>query len=395
MKMSPRHTHRPILPEAALVALGLSLVILLLQTGCHSLPARSKTPTPSPLSTSAIAVPVADISVPAPVITSPAASTLTSVTVYKPPLATEQWIAPPQTPALQPNATVIEGAAAFRPIVPDHLLPTASPISLQTVPLPSAALENSQATVDALNRRITELEKALAESEEKSQPMPAIPDVAQNAAQPAESTVESAPGDKNGPNMLPPPLPAAIPTATPAVIPNVVPDPVTEVEPFAVEKPTVSDPATSKPLPVLPQKTLPRKTPVLSIPGVTVSTKDHEIRFRVTDKALFLPGTCRVSPEAESTLRRIVAEIRAIDPNVSLEIEGHTDNLNVDPANPMQKHDISSLKAVVVMEYFVKSLLWSPERVRTSAHGASVPLGDNGTPEGRQQNNRIDIVVLP
>ncbi len=147
----------------------------------------------------------------------------------------------------------------------------------------------------------------------------------------------------------------------------------------------------------IPATKPPRKAPMLNIPGVTVTTdaERDEIRFGIVDSVLFVPGTHRISPEAEQVLRRIVAEIRTIGPDQSLEIEGHTDSLNVDPANPTQKHDISTIKSVAVMEYFVKSLLWKPEKIRTSAHGATQPLSDNGTPEGRRQNNRVEIVVLP
>lgn len=199
--------------------------------------------------------------------------------------------------------------------------------------------------VDELNRRVAELEKALTESTAEAQQ-------ARRAAE--EAAKKAAELEKNS-------TVKALPTPT------------------VVSKPV------SKP---------PRKAPVLNIPGVTVVAEGEQLRFRLSDKAVFMPGTSRMKPEAEEMFRKIVAEIRNVDPEASLEIEGHTDSLNTDPANPMQKHDLSSVKAVVVMEYFVKSLLWDNGCIRTSAHGASRPIGDNGTSEGRQANNRIEIIVL-
>jgi flagellar motor protein MotB len=50
---------------------------------------------------------------------------------------------------------------------------------------------------------------------------------------------------------------------------------------------------------------------------------------------------------------------------------------------------------MTVMQYFIKSLMRDSSKITSSSYGSARPVGDNGTPEGRARNNRIEIVVKP
>ncbi|GHT15273.1 hypothetical protein FACS1894170_12780 [Planctomycetales bacterium] len=147
-------------------------------------------------------------------------------------------------------------------------------------------------------------------------------------------------------------------------------------------------------------KTLPEnsqsvaKLPAINRQGVTVSQDDQKrTHIEVIDKVLFLPNTWQLTADGEETLRTIAAELKASGPDAILDIEGHTDSLVGDPKNETQKHDISSIKSMAVMEFFINALRWDASRIRTASYGRSRPVADNGTPEGRARNNRIEIVV--
>jgi flagellar motor protein MotB len=222
-----------------------------------------------------------------------------------------------------------EKTMVFRPITPSAIsekpIPESKSISMMAIPTVNNSATTS-ADVDALNRRITELEKTLAENEKK-------------AGQ--------------------------------------------EKQPTTVSKPIVPPIPTS------------RWIPAINHPGVTVSSDGERTRMEITDQVLFQSGSWRLNPNAEELLRKIAGEIRANDPESSLEIEGHTDGvMSTDPANATQKHDISSVKTMVIMEYFVGSLRWNATRIKTSNFGSSRPVADNTTPEGRARNNRIEMVIL-
>lgn len=136
------------------------------------------------------------------------------------------------------------------------------------------------------------------------------------------------------------------------------------------------------------------KLPIINKPGVTVSADAlQRVRIEVIDKVLFMPNEWQLTTEGEEILRTIAAEVRAFDSEAVLDIEGHTDSLMSDPSNPTQKHDISSVKAHAVMGFFVNTLRWDAARIGSSSFGRSRPVADNGTPEGRERNNRIEVVL--
>lgn len=252
----------------------------------------------------------------------------------------------------------------FKPIVPDHFV--SSPVSAESSPLsvpanstsiPSAAPlpspDPSQVKVDELTDRIAKLEKALAESEKKWE------------EEKKRTLPQTAP--------MPAPTPDALKT-----------DPVTS------DKPATTPKAASVKKPVAP-----KALPAFAIAGVAVSSDKEKIRIEVADSALFVPGSWEFNAEAETTLRKIVGEIRANYPNAVLDIEGHTDNLEIDPSDKTQRHDVASHKTMLIMQYFVKTLRWDASKITTTSFGPSRPVAENGTPEGRARNNRIEIVVSP
>lgn len=259
---------------------------------------------------------------------------------------------PPPLPSSSPNASTLpeERIIAFRPLAPEQRIVSretpATVSATATPPAPSAlpAPTISPGQVDELNRRIASLEKALSESEEKLRQAR---------------------------------LPAPIPDTPKPNLEKLLPEPI----------PAVST-TTKKPVPSRP-------LPSFAIPGVSVVSDKDRIRIEVVDGALFTPGTWQLNTGSEETLRKIAGEIRAFAPEATLEIEGHTDNILTDPKNATQKHDISSYKAMIVMQYFVKTLLWKSSKITMSGYGPGRPVADNATPEGRAKNNRIDIVVSP
>ena len=142
-----------------------------------------------------------------------------------------------------------------------------------------------------------------------------------------------------------------------------------------------------------PLQKVPPVLPTISVANVSSSIDGDNVRIRIPDAVLFQPGTVTLSPNGEDALRSIAAEIRTKYPDATLEFEGHTDSLQTDPMNTMQKHEVAGLKSQVVAQYFLQTMQWKTETIATSGHGSNRPVADNGTPEGRAQNNRIEIVV--
>ncbi|MCL2710137.1 MAG: OmpA family protein [Planctomycetaceae bacterium] len=241
-------------------------------------------------------------------------------------------ITPP--PSLPPPKTdMSEQHSAFRPILPEMFVPPLPGQELlKTEPKQEVIIVQPSIvspTIDELNRRILELEAELKE-------------------------VRQAPPPVTFDNLL-----------------------VSEM--LALEPPSVR--------PV-------RSLPIIDKKGVRVYTDEaQQPRIEVPDEVLFMPNSWQLTADGEETLRVIAAELRAFDSMSVLDIEGHTDSLMGDPNNPMQKHEISWVKTKVVMDFFVDALRWDTARIGVSSFGRSRPIADNGTPEGRARNNRIEIVI--
>lgn len=76
--------------------------------------------------------------------------------------------------------------------------------------------------------------------------------------------------------------------------------------------------------------------------------------------------------------------------DLRLRIEGHTDN--VGPADVNQR--LSEERARAVVDYLVGTKGIAADRLEAVGHGAARPAADNETPEGRQTNRRVELVVL-
>jgi outer membrane protein OmpA-like peptidoglycan-associated protein len=70
-------------------------------------------------------------------------------------------------------------------------------------------------------------------------------------------------------------------------------------------------------------------------------------------------------------------------------IEGHTDSTGTEEHNKI----LSEHRAVAVAD-FLKSYGVSGTRITTNGYGEDQPVASNATPEGRQQNRRVDIAIF-
>ncbi|MDV3307410.1 MAG: OmpA family protein [Cyclobacteriaceae bacterium] len=78
------------------------------------------------------------------------------------------------------------------------------------------------------------------------------------------------------------------------------------------------------------------------------------------------------------------------NPEIRVEIGGHTDNVGSDPYN----RQLSERRAQAVFAYLSNNGV-DPARLKTKGYGPDRPVGDNATEEGRQLNRRIEFRILP
>jgi len=108
-----------------------------------------------------------------------------------------------------------------------------------------------------------------------------------------------------------------------------------------------------------------------------------------TQGILFDTGSATIQPESTPTLKEIA---RALQQNADLRlrIEGHTDNTGSADAN----QQLSERRAAAVRDHLVQRENIDPSRLESAGMGQTTPVADNATPEGRQTNRRVELVVL-
>lgn len=105
------------------------------------------------------------------------------------------------------------------------------------------------------------------------------------------------------------------------------------------------------------------------------------------DRLEFETNSANLSPGASEQLRSI-AEILKAYPQVKVKIGGYTDNA----ADAADNRTLSEQRATAAMNQ-IAAFGVDRSRLEAEGYGESHPIADNGTPEGRQQNRRVDIRV--
>jgi outer membrane protein OmpA-like peptidoglycan-associated protein len=102
---------------------------------------------------------------------------------------------------------------------------------------------------------------------------------------------------------------------------------------------------------------------------------------------LFDTGKFNLRSEAREALAKLSGIVLA-HPGLNLEIEGHTDSTGSDELNQKLSED----RAGTVRSYLVEQGL-ADSSVTAKGFGKSMPVADNTTTAGRQQNRRVEIIV--
>ena len=122
--------------------------------------------------------------------------------------------------------------------------------------------------------------------------------------------------------------------------------------------------------------------------NAVLETRDTERGLVVNmGDVLFDTGRFTLRQIAREKLARL-AGIVLNYPGLKLESEGHTDNVGSEALN--QK--LSEQRANAVREYLVAQGILS-EKITSSGKGFSMPVADNKTVAGRQQNRRVELIV--
>lgn len=127
---------------------------------------------------------------------------------------------------------------------------------------------------------------------------------------------------------------------------------------------------------------------------LTVEMKNGKVYVSLSDKLLFKSGDANVEVKGKEALKKL-AEVLSKNPDVSIAIEGHTDNVPIKTPLYKDNWDLSTARATNVVRLLSNEYGMDAHRLTASGKGEFFPVADNSTPEGRARNRRTEIVLSP
>jgi chemotaxis protein MotB len=113
----------------------------------------------------------------------------------------------------------------------------------------------------------------------------------------------------------------------------------------------------------------------------------------LSENILFDSGRADLKTEGQAALTEVAGVLASISDR-DFQIAGHTDNVPIKSARFPSNWHLSTARAVTVALYLADHGVPSL-RLSAAGYADTQPAASNDTPEGRQQNRRIEIVLMP
>ncbi|MEN6449927.1 MAG: OmpA family protein [Thermoguttaceae bacterium] len=135
--------------------------------------------------------------------------------------------------------------------------------------------------------------------------------------------------------------------------------------------------------------------PAMNIAGVNVRRAGDVIRIAIPSQTLFEPGGARLRPGADTLICDVAAEIVRTYPDQIICIEGHTDNDPIASTQWANNHAMSVSQALVVYDVLTSRTRLQANQLSVMGLGGNRPMYSATSPEAKQRNRRIELVVYP
>lgn len=122
---------------------------------------------------------------------------------------------------------------------------------------------------------------------------------------------------------------------------------------------------------------------------ILIQNTGSELIVTMPDGILFDVDSAALRASLQGDIRALASNLQQY-PDTTVDVIGHTDNTGSAGYN----QDLSARRAQAVAGVLLEQGV-SPARVRAFGRGESEPVASNLTPEGRQQNRRVEVIIRP
>ena len=131
--------------------------------------------------------------------------------------------------------------------------------------------------------------------------------------------------------------------------------------------------------------------------GLTVTERDGKVYVSMENKLLFESGSWTVGSEGKKAVD-LVGKVLGDNPDISVLIEGHTDNDKITGTiggGVENNWDLSTKRATAIVNILSANAKVKKENLTAAGRGEYAPLMSNETAEGKAKNRRIEIILTP
>ncbi len=129
--------------------------------------------------------------------------------------------------------------------------------------------------------------------------------------------------------------------------------------------------------------------------GLSVEAREGKVYVSMENKLLFQSGSWDVETEGKSALASL-GEVLTDNPDISILIEGHTDNVPFTGRGSIKGNwDLSTKRATSIVNILLENPEILPQNLTAAGRGEYLPIAPNSTREGRSANRRIEVILSP
>lgn len=124
---------------------------------------------------------------------------------------------------------------------------------------------------------------------------------------------------------------------------------------------------------------------------VRVTQSSRGVNIEINASVLFAAGDARLTAESNQALTAVAAVLK--DDEHAIQVEGHTDTTPIATALFPSNWELSAVRASSVVRLFIENGV-AKQRLTALGYGDTRPVDANDTPEQRQRNRRVEVVIL-
>ncbi len=123
--------------------------------------------------------------------------------------------------------------------------------------------------------------------------------------------------------------------------------------------------------------------------GVSVTRDGDNIHLNMPGNITFETNSANVNSSFYPVLNSVTLVLNEFEKTL-IQVAGHTDSTGSAEYNQR----LSERRAESIRDYFISRQI-PPVRIQTFGRGEMDPVASNDTPEGRQQNRRVELILVP